>query len=63
VWLGVVLCGARVVWKKCGRGGVGDPWLWWGGQYFVMLGAGSAMGPFLTLMALGANVIAIDLDL
>lgn len=32
------------------------------GQYFVLLGAGSAMGPFLVLMALGANVIAIDLD-
>jgi len=31
-------------------------------KYFVLLGAGSAMGPFLTLMALGANVIAIDLD-
>jgi len=32
------------------------------GQYFVLLGAGSAMGPFLVLMALGANVIAVDLD-
>lgn len=31
-------------------------------KYFVLLGAGSAMGPFLVLMALGANVIAIDLD-
>lgn len=31
-------------------------------QYFVLLGAGSAMGPFLVLMALGANVIAVDLD-
>lgn len=31
-------------------------------RYFVLLGAGSAMGPFLALMALGANVIAIDLD-
>jgi len=31
-------------------------------HYFVLLGAGSAMGPFLVLMALGANVIAIDLD-
>jgi len=31
-------------------------------KYFVMLGAGSAMGPFLMLMALGANVIAVDLD-
>ena len=32
------------------------------GQYFVLLGAGSAMGPFRVLMELGANVIAIDLD-
>ena len=32
------------------------------GRYFVLLGAGSAMGPFLVLMALGANVIAVDLD-
>lgn len=31
-------------------------------QYFVLLGAGSAMGPLLTLLSLGANVIAIDLD-
>lgn len=31
-------------------------------QYFVLLGAGSAMGPFLVLMALGANVVAVDLD-
>ena len=31
-------------------------------RYFVLLGAGSAMGPFLLLMALGANVVAIDLD-
>jgi len=31
-------------------------------RYFVLLGAGSAMGPFLVLMALGANVIAVDLD-
>lgn len=29
--------------------------------YFVLLGAGSAMGPFNVLMELGANVIAIDL--
>jgi len=32
------------------------------GQYFVLLGAGSAMGPFRVLMELGANVVAIDLD-
>lgn len=31
-------------------------------SYFVLLGAGSAMGPFPLLMALGANIIAIDLD-
>jgi len=31
-------------------------------KYFVLLGAGSAMGPLLVLMSLGANVIAIDLD-
>jgi Protein tyrosine phosphatase-like protein, PTPLA len=31
-------------------------------QYFVLLGAGSAMGPFQVLLAMGANVIAIDLD-
>jgi len=31
-------------------------------RYFVLLGAGSAMGPFQILMALGANVIAVDLD-
>ncbi len=28
----------------------------------MLLGAGSAMGPFLVLMALGANIIAVDLD-
>ena len=31
-------------------------------KYFVLLGAGSAMGPFITLMKLGANVIAIDIN-
>lgn len=31
-------------------------------KYFVLLGAGSAMGPYLVLMALGANVVAVDLD-
>ena len=31
-------------------------------QTFVLFGAGSAMGPFPLLMALGANVIALDLD-
>jgi len=37
-------------------------WLDLSDRYFVLLGAGSAMGPFLVLMALGANVVAIDLD-
>lgn len=32
-------------------------------KYFVLLGAGAAMGPFLVLMALGANVIALDLGI
>jgi Protein tyrosine phosphatase-like protein, PTPLA len=32
------------------------------GRYFVLLGAGSAMGPLLVLMSLGAHVIAVDLD-
>lgn len=31
-------------------------------RYFVLLGAGSAMGPLNVLLALGANVVAIDLD-
>lgn len=31
-------------------------------KYFVLLGAGSAMGPILVLLALGANIIALDLD-
>jgi len=37
-------------------------WLDLSDRYFVLLGAGSAMGPFLVLMAMGANVVAIDLD-
>jgi len=37
-------------------------WLDLSDLYFVLLGAGSAMGPLLVLMALGANVIAVDLD-
>lgn len=32
------------------------------GKYFVLLGAGSEIGPFSVLMALGATVIAVDLD-
>ena len=31
-------------------------------KYFVLLGAGSAMGPLHVLLALGANVVAVDLD-
>lgn len=31
-------------------------------RYFVLLGAGSAMGPLLVLLSIGANVIAVDLD-
>ncbi|CAN0039667.1 unnamed protein product [Discosporangium mesarthrocarpum] len=31
-------------------------------KYFVLLGAGSAMGPLKLLLELGANIIAIDLD-
>jgi hypothetical protein len=31
-------------------------------RYFVLLGAGSAMGPFEVLTSLGANIIAVDLD-
>jgi hypothetical protein len=37
-------------------------WIDLSDRYFVLLGAGSAMGPFEVLMSLGANVIAIDLD-
>ena len=37
-------------------------WIDLSDKYFVLLGAGSAMGPFEVLMSLGANVIAIDLD-
>jgi len=32
-------------------------------KVFVLMGAGAAMGPFLTLMAMGANVVAIDIDI
>jgi len=37
-------------------------WVDLSSRYFVLLGAGSAMGPYLVLMALGANIIAVDLD-
>jgi hypothetical protein len=30
-------------------------------KYFVLLGAGSAMGPFYVLVSLGANIIAVDI--
>ena len=32
------------------------------GKYFVLMGAGSEVGPFQTLLKLGATVIAIDLE-
>lgn len=31
-------------------------------KYFVLLGAGSAMGPLPILLSMGANIIAIDVD-
>lgn len=37
-------------------------WVDLSNKYFVLLGAGSAMGPLEVLLALGANVIAVDLD-
>ena len=37
----------------------GADWLDLSGRYFVLLGAGSAMGPLHVLLALGANVIAV----
>lgn len=37
-------------------------WLDLSDQYFCLLGAGSAMGPLLVLLALGANIVAVDLD-
>ncbi|GAB5363818.1 hypothetical protein AAMO2058_000915800 [Amorphochlora amoebiformis] len=36
-------------------------WLKMPNTYFVLIGAGSAMGPFLKLMEIGANVIALDI--
>ena len=38
-------------------------WLDLSDHYFILLGATSAMGPLETLLSLGANVIAIDLDI
>ena len=44
-------------------GSVDNPkWTELSDKYFVLLGAGSAMGPLHVLLALGANVIAVDLD-
>lgn len=37
-------------------------WLDLSGKYFVLLGALSAMGPLRVLLALGANVIAVDIN-
>ena len=37
-------------------------WMDLSDRYFVLLGAGSAMGPLETLLDLGANIIAVDLD-
>lgn len=37
-------------------------WVDLSNRYFVILGAGSAMGPYSLLLSLGANIIAIDLD-
>jgi len=37
-------------------------WLDLSDHYFVLLGAGSAMGPLPLLLSLGANVIAVDID-
>ena len=37
-------------------------WIDLSDQYFVLLGAGAAMGPYPILMSLGANVIALDID-
>lgn len=39
-----------------------NKWVDLSDRYFVILGAGSAMGPYLVLIALGANIIGIDLD-
>lgn len=38
-------------------------WLDLSSKYFVLLGASSAMGPLQVLLALGANVIAIDINI
>ena len=63
---GTGLAGSR---SSCGPGGVGDGGNAGGGSYgggsadwaFVVLGAGAAMGPLETLLALGATVVAVDI--
>eukprot|EP00049_Salpingoeca_infusionum_P014445 m.270182 g.270182 ORF g.270182 m.270182 type:complete len:776 (-) comp15677_c0_seq1:4347-6674(-) len=37
-------------------------WLDLSDKYFALLGTGSAMGPYLILLAHGANILAVDLD-
>lgn len=37
-------------------------WLDLSSKYFVLLGAGSAMGPYEELLQMGANIIAVDID-
>jgi hypothetical protein len=37
-------------------------WLDLSDHYFVLLGAGSAMGPLPLLLAMGANIYAVDID-
>ncbi len=37
-------------------------WLDLSNRYFVLLGAGSAMGPIQILLAHGANIVAVDLN-
>ena len=37
-------------------------WLDLSKHYFVLLGAGSAMGPLQLLLSLGANIYAVDID-
>ena len=37
-------------------------WLDLSDKWFCLLGAGSAMGPLLVLLAAGANIVAVDLN-
>jgi len=50
-------CGASI-----GQVARSSPWLDLSDRHFVLLGAGAAMGPLQVLLALGANVIAVDLN-